>query len=126
MKRTSIKTKLCLILFSVLAVIILFTSLLVYQYMKSASRKQIYNMNQSVLNQISQNGNMLLSIVKATSDRLIYSSDLNELLLLTGEDMEGNVFQKKDDQMEQFLAELSWAQSQLDVRFDIYVKGQNG
>ena len=126
MKRTSIKTKLCLILFSVLAVIILFTSLLVYQYMKSASRKQIYNMNQSVLNQISENGNMLLSIVKATSERLTYSSDLNELMLLTGEEMSGETFQEKDDEMEQFLAELSWAQSQLDVRFDIYVKGQNG
>lgn len=126
MRRTSIKTKICIILFSILAAIVLSTSLLVYQYMKSASRKQIYNMNQSVLNQISQNGNMLFSIVKATSDRLTYSSDLNELLLLSPEEMEGSAFQKQDGEMEQFLSELSWMQSQLSVRFDIYVIGENG
>lgn len=126
MRRTSIKTKMSLILFSILAATVLFTSLFVYQYMRSASRKQIYNMNQSVLNQISQNGNMLFSIVKATSDRLTYSSDLNELLLLKPEELSGSAFQEQDEEMEQFLSELSWMQSQLSVRFDIYVKGKNG
>ena len=126
MRRMSIKTKICLILFSILAATALFTSVLVYQYMRSASRKQIYNMNQSVLNQISQNGSMLFSTVNATSERLAYNSDLNALMLLSPEEMQGEEFQEDDEMMEQFLTELSWTQSQFSVRFDIYVKGNNG
>ena len=126
LKNVSIKIKLSLVLFGMMAAVALISGIFVYRYTQEAAVKELYTMNRTVLKQISKNAGMLFSTVKAASDRLVYDSNLNEILNEEPSGLQGEEYKEKNAQAVQFLSDLSWSHSQFSVRFDIYVRGKNG
>ena len=85
----------------------LISGIFVYRYTQEAAVKELYTMNRTVLKQISKNAGMLFSTVKAASDRLVYDSNLNEILNEEPSGLQGEEYKEKNAQAVQFLSDLS-------------------
>ena len=127
-KNISIKVKLFLILFLMLFLVALCVTLIVYYNAQGIVEIEMYEMNQKVLDQVSKNISLLISDITSINSNLANDSKLNEILTIKPEALPNDEEELRTmtSYVEGLLSSQTWTNNQYKVRFDAYVRGNNG
>ena len=127
-KNISIKVKLFLILFLMLFLVALCVTLILYYNAQGIVEIEMYEMNQKVLDQVSKNISLLISDITSINSNLANDSKLNEILTIKPEALPNDEEELRTmtSYVEGLLSSQTWTNNQYKVRFDAYVRGNNG